>query len=91
MSIELRTEMVAMLDEVFKNGALTSILDTDGQLVQAGANAKEIKVAKMELDGLADLYLKMERENNELEKRANTIKQEIENKILMILEKIKEE
>ena len=54
MSIELRTEMVAMLDEVFKNGALTSILDTDGQLVQAGANAKEIKVAKMELDGLAD-------------------------------------
>lgn len=32
-----------------------------------------------ELDGLADLYLKMERENNELEKRANTIKQEIEN------------
>ena len=54
MAIELRTEMVAILDEVFKVGALTSVLDTDGQLVQAGANAKEIKVAKMELDGLAD-------------------------------------
>lgn len=32
-----------------------------------------------ELDGLSELYLKIERENHELEERANNIKKEIEN------------
>lgn len=53
-NIDLRTEMVALLDEVFKEASKTSILDTDGELVKAGANAKEIQVAKMDMDGLAD-------------------------------------
>ena len=53
-NIELRTQFVTMLDEIFKNASVTSVLDTNNELVQAGANAKEIKIPKYMLDGLAD-------------------------------------
>lgn len=42
------------LDEVYKQASLTADLDGDNTLVQAGANANEIVIPKMSLDGLAD-------------------------------------
>lgn len=45
---------VPMLDEVYKNGSLTAVLDSDTSLFQAGANANEIIIPKMDLQGLAD-------------------------------------
>lgn len=53
-NIELRKEMVTVLDEVFKKASLTGDLDTNGELVRAGANAKEIQIPKYDLDGLAN-------------------------------------
>lgn len=45
---------IDLLDEVYKVNAKTSILDGDATLVRAGANADEIIIPKMTLDGLAD-------------------------------------
>ena len=42
------------LDAVYKNASLTADLDGDATLVRDGANANEIIVPKMSLDGLAD-------------------------------------
>lgn len=42
------------LDAVYKNASLTADLDGDSTLVRDGANANEIIVPKMSLDGLAD-------------------------------------
>lgn len=42
------------LDAVYKNASLTADLDGDATLVREGANANEIIVPKMSLDGLAD-------------------------------------
>lgn len=53
-SIAKFKKYVALLDEVYKNASKTSILDGDTTLVQAGANANEIVVPKLSLDGLGD-------------------------------------
>lgn len=45
---------IDLLDEVYKVNAKTSVLDGDTTLVRAGANADEIIIPKMSLDGLAD-------------------------------------
>lgn len=45
---------VPLLDEVYKNAALTSVLDSDASLAQAGANANEIIIPKISMDGLGD-------------------------------------
>ena len=45
---------IDLLDEVYKNASKTADLDGDATLVQAGANANEIIIPKMSLDGLAD-------------------------------------
>lgn len=42
------------LDAVYKQASLTSILDGDTTLVRDGANANEIIVPKISMDGLAD-------------------------------------
>lgn len=42
------------LDAVYKNASLTTDLDGDSTLVRDGANANEIIVPKMSMDGLAD-------------------------------------
>ena len=52
-NIELSTIYLPMLDEVYKNEAKTSILDGDETTVQKGLNG-EIKVAKLDMDGLGD-------------------------------------
>lgn len=43
---------VPLLDEVYKQTALTSVLDSDAELAQAGANANEIIIPKIDMDGL---------------------------------------
>jgi hypothetical protein len=45
---------VTLLDEVYKEAALTSVLDSDSSLAQAGANANEIIIPKIDMDGLGD-------------------------------------
>ena len=53
-SIALFKMYIDLLDEVYKASAKTSVLDIDGALVQAGANANEIIIPKISMDGLAD-------------------------------------
>lgn len=53
-AITLFKKYIDKLDEVYKQSALTADLDADSTLVQAGANANEIVIPKMQLDGLAD-------------------------------------
>lgn len=45
---------VPLLDEVYKKAAITSVLDSDASLAQAGANADEIVIPKIDMDGLGD-------------------------------------
>jgi hypothetical protein len=45
---------VPLLDEVYKQAALTSVLDSDETLARAGANANEIIIPKISMDGLGD-------------------------------------
>lgn len=53
-NITLFKKYIDLLDEVYKEASKSSILDGDTSLVQAGANANEIIIPKMTLDGLAD-------------------------------------
>lgn len=53
-TIALRKFYSEALDEVYKLAALTTVLDGDNSLVKMGANANEILVPKMSMDGLAD-------------------------------------
>lgn len=53
-SITLFKKYIDLLDEVYKQNSKTSILDGDSTLVQMGANANEIIVPKISMDGLAD-------------------------------------
>ena len=53
-SIAKFKKYVPLLDEVYKKEALTSVLDSDASLAQAGANANEIVIPKIDMDGLGD-------------------------------------
>ena len=53
-SIAKFKKYVPLLDEVYKNSALTSILDSDDSLAKAGANANEIIIPKIDMDALGD-------------------------------------
>ena len=53
MSIVLAKNYVSALDEVYRLNSLTSVLDGDDGLVKEGANAGEIMVPKMTLQGMA--------------------------------------
>ena len=52
-AITLFKQYVPLLDEVYKNAALTSVLDGAPDLVRQGANANELVIPKMSMDGLA--------------------------------------
>lgn len=52
-NIELATIYLPMLDEIYRNESKSSILDGDETTVQKGQNG-EIKVAKLDMDGLGD-------------------------------------
>ena len=54
-SIELfKKNAPELLDKVYKSASTTSDFDINGKLVKAGANANEIIVPKLDMDGLAD-------------------------------------
>ena len=53
-TIQLRKFYSEALDEVYKLASLTSVLDGDNSLVKEGANANEILIPKMSMDGLAN-------------------------------------
>jgi hypothetical protein len=45
---------VDLLDEVYQNESNTAVLESDATLAQAGANANEIVIPKLDMDGLGD-------------------------------------
>lgn len=53
-NIALRKQYSTLLDEVYKLAALTAVLDGPSNLVKEGANANEILIPKMDMDGLDD-------------------------------------
>ena len=53
-SITLAKNYISLLDEVYKKASLTSVLDSDASTARQGANANEIMVPKLSMDGLAD-------------------------------------
>lgn len=53
-SIELRKQYSTLLDEVYKQASLTAVLDGPNELVKEGANANEILIPKMSMQGLAN-------------------------------------
>ncbi len=52
--IALFKQYVPLLDTVYKEAAKTSVLDGNPDLVRAGANANELIIPKISMDGLAD-------------------------------------
>ena len=53
-AIELFKQYIAMLDEIYKLEAKTNVLDGANELVRQGANANELVIPKLSMDGLAD-------------------------------------
>lgn len=53
-SITLFRQYTALLDEVYKQSALTADLDGAADLARQGANANELIIPKISMDGLAD-------------------------------------
>ena len=53
-SITKFEKYINVLDEVYKVASVTSFLDGNNRLVRLGANANEIIIPKMSMDGLAD-------------------------------------
>jgi hypothetical protein len=45
---------VDLLDEVYQNGAKTAVLESDATLAKQGANANEIVIPKLDMDGLGN-------------------------------------
>ncbi|MRM91227.1 hypothetical protein EAI28_23165 [Faecalicatena contorta] len=52
--IALRKQYSTLLDEVYKLASLTAVLDGPNELVREGANANEILIPKLSMQGLAD-------------------------------------
>lgn len=53
-TIALRKQYSTLLDEVYKLSSLTAVLDGPNELVREGANANEILIPKLDMQGLAD-------------------------------------
>ena len=53
-TIALRKQYSTLLDEVYKLSSLTAVLDGPNELVKEGANANEILIPKLSMQGLAD-------------------------------------
>ena len=52
--IKLVTKYLPLLDEVYRVNAKSSILEADSSMVQQTADAKVIKINKLDMDGLGD-------------------------------------
>ena len=53
-SIALAEKFVPILDEIYKEASLTSVLDGASDLAQQGANANELIIPKLDMQGLGD-------------------------------------
>ena len=53
-AIELAQAFVPILDKVYKNASLTAVLDGSPDLVRQGANANELIIPKLSMQGLGD-------------------------------------
>lgn len=53
-AITLAKQFVPILDEVYKNASLTAKLDGAAELVRAGANANELIIPMLDMQGLGD-------------------------------------
>lgn len=53
-AIQLSKNYVPNLDEVYAAASVTAVLDSDASVAQQGANANEIIIPKLSMDGLAD-------------------------------------
>lgn len=53
-AITLRKQYSTLLDEVYKLSSLTAVLDGPNDLVREGANANEILIPKLDMQGLAN-------------------------------------
>lgn len=53
-TITLAKKYAALLDETYRENAKTAILESDASLAREGANANEIVIPKLTMDGLAD-------------------------------------
>lgn len=53
-NITLAQQFVPILDEVYKNASLTAKLDGAPELVRAGANANELIIPKLDMQGLGN-------------------------------------
>lgn len=53
-TINLAKKYSGLLDEVYMNSAVTSVLESPSYLAREGANANEIVIPKLDMDGLAD-------------------------------------
>ena len=53
-SIALAKVYTDMLDEVYQQSSLTAVLESDATLSRQGANANEIVIPKLSMDGLGD-------------------------------------
>lgn len=53
-SIALSKKFIPLLDETYRVSSLTSVLDGSAELVRQGANANELIIPMMELQGLGD-------------------------------------
>lgn len=53
-SIELAKQFVPILDEIYANASLTAKLDGNPELVQQGANANELIIPMLSMEGLGD-------------------------------------
>lgn len=53
-AIELAMQFIPVLDEVYKNAALTADLDGAADLAKQGANANELIIPMLEMQGLGD-------------------------------------
>lgn len=53
-AITLAAKFIPVLDEIYKESSLTSVLDGASDLVQQGANANELVIPKLDMQGLGD-------------------------------------
>ncbi len=53
-AITLASQFIPVLDEVYKNASLTSQLDGNPELVSQGANANELVIPMLDMQGLGD-------------------------------------
>ena len=73
-AIELFKQYIALLDEIYKLEARTNILDGANELVRQGANANELIIPKISMDGLADYSRKSGYVNGSVDFNFETVK-----------------